>query len=563
MNTLSGHVHVRPTLIVLGILATFALFLMPTRPTIAATPTTRDFPPPAWILGPIIGSIRNETTVDNFLDYIEVNQIPVTVIHFDSDVWETCNNTANFAFSDALIQRLRADHLRAIFWIVPLIDKQCPEYKTAAGKKYFVTAGGQPLVTSNWEGTGSWIDFNNPAAVGYWHSLLDQVIDKLSGVIGGFYIDNVRPDLLDNSTYSDAFALDLLNYTRSKILDGDVVMKNYGANTPDPKFLGQYAHAAYVNDSNSFFPAMRKKIRSVFHTAAFVPAAYSEYPGYDGPVPDSNVFTRRLHWGALQVVMEDDTTAPPTPYKLSYWPQVEAAYQYYYTLHWELVPYLHSYDQTAFEINTPILHNSDVKKYSTLVGDEIFVNYVTDYVKALDIALPPGQWIDFWNEQYLSTGPTTLKGFKVPLGNEPIFVQNGAIIPMQVRDNRTGHGTTASAGSLTVNVFPNGTSSFSYFDPTGVWTTLSAQQNGTALTLCTQPAPSQPVIYRIARWSAAPTVVNISGGAIGVNTNWGNALPQLGSEFEVDGSSGGWFYDAAAQHLIVKVGNPGADCPSP
>jgi alpha-glucosidase (family GH31 glycosyl hydrolase) len=560
MNGQTRRIRVNLALFVLGILAAAAIFLRPPDPSTALASGTRYFPPPAWILGPIIGSINGERTIDNLLDYIEANNLPVTTIHFDSDNWETCNNNATFRFSDALIQRLHSDRLRAIFWIVQLIDKTCPEYQIAAGQGYFVTAGGQPLVTNNWEGKGSWINFNNPAAVAYWHSLLDRVLTRLNGVIGGFYIDNVRPDLNGNSTYADAFALDLLNYTRSKIPDGDVVMKDFGKNTPDDAFLSAYAHTTYVNDAGAAFPGMRSKIRSVFLDAPFVPAAFSEFPGYLGPAPDANVYTRRLHWGALQVVMEDDTDTPSAPWKLPFWHKVESAYQYYTTLHWELVPYLHTLDEAAYETNTPILQGSSASKYSTMLGNEIFVNYVTNYVTSMNVTFPAGQWIDYWDNQQVFNGPTTVSR-KVQLGREPIFLLNGAILPMQVRDDVTKHGTTSSTGALTVQVYPAGTSSFRYYDPTGVWSTLSAQQNGSALTLCTQPAVSQPVIYRIERWGTAPTAVNISDGAIGVNTNWGNALPQLGSELDVDGSQGGWFYDAAGQQLIVKVETPGANCP--
>ena len=78
---------------------------------------------------------------------------------------------------------------------------------------------------------------------------------------------------------------------------------------------------------------------------------------------------------------------------------------------------------------------------------------------------------------------------------------------MQVRDSVTGHGTAASAGALTVNVFPNGHSTTSYFDPSGKWLVFDVHQTGNQATLCTSAAPSQPLIYRLARWSAAPAQV--------------------------------------------------------
>jgi hypothetical protein len=90
---------------------------------------------------------------------------------------------------------------------------------------------------------------------------------------------------------------------------------------------------------------------------------------------------------------------------------------------------------------------------------------------------------------------------------------------------------------------------------------FDVQQTASSLTLCTSWAPSQPVIYRIARWASAPRQVTMQSGAVGINTNWGTALPSLTSENAVDASGGGWYYDAAQQHLIVKVTRVGNYCP--
>jgi hypothetical protein len=46
-----------------------------------------------------------------------------------------------------------------------------------------------------------------------------------------------------------------------------------------------------------------------------------------------------------------------------------------------------------------------------------------------------------------------------------------------------------------------------------------------------------------------------------VNTSWGTPLPALGSESAVDASGGGWYYDAAHQHLIIKLSKGGSSCP--
>lgn len=532
-------------------------------PVAAKSPAKRYFPPPAWMLGPIQGSAEDEKFITDLFYYLDENKIPITAFHFDSDRWQTCANNGEFRWSESLLGRMRSHNppVRALFWILPLIGKNCSEYGVAASQGFFVRNGdGSPLLTSSWQGTGSWIDFNNRDAVAYWHSLIDRIFTRAPGVIGGFYTDDIRPDLSNDTAYSDAFVRDLLDYTRSKIPDGDVVMKSYGSNTPDNAFLGKYGHTSYVNDLDSSFGGMREGIRRVFAASSILPAPFNEFTGYAFRVPDTETYFRRLHWGAFQPIMENDSLAKnAVPWDPQYPPTLLRSYQYYSTLHWELVPFFHTYDQLAYQNNSPIFSQPNPAQFSTILGREIFVQYVTEQTQRINVTLPAGQWINYWNEQEVHTGPKTIS-YPVPFGREPIFIASGAIIPMQVRDSATDHGTTASAGALTVNVFPNGHSTFSYFDAKQKWVAFDVNQAGNRLTLCTSAPPSQPLIYRIARWSSAPSKVTTLDGAVGVDANWGTPLPQLGSEAAVDASGGGWYYDAARNHLIIKLTKLGSGC---
>jgi hypothetical protein len=125
---------------------------------------------------------------------------------------------------------------------------------------------------------------------------------------------------------------------------------------------------------------------------------------------------------------------------------------------------------------------------------------------------------------------------------------------MDVERSETGHGTPASKGSLTMLVYPSGTSSFRYReDARTPWITFTSTHTDTELTLTADPAlPEQPVLYRVGRWAEAPRSVAVEGSRVTVNQ--GGSLPRLASEAAVDGArDSAWFYDAAARRLIVKV----------
>ena len=125
---------------------------------------------------------------------------------------------------------------------------------------------------------------------------------------------------------------------------------------------------------------------------------------------------------------------------------------------------------------------------------------------------------------------------------------------MDVRNAQTGHGTPQSAGALTVLVYPSGKSSFRYRpDARSDWITFTSALADAQLTLVADPGlPEQPVLYRVALWDVVPESVGIDGATVTVNQ--GGGVPRLSTEAAVNGSrASGWFYDASARRLIIKV----------
>jgi alpha-glucosidase (family GH31 glycosyl hydrolase) len=514
------------------------LWIFSPRPTVAA-PAWQTFKPPAWMLGPIEGDEGNEATILNDFAQIEKFNLPITAYHFDGNDWQTCPGDAQFGYSGAVLKQMRARNIRALFWIVPLIAVNCPDYQYAVKHKFFVkNAQGNVIITDDFQGNGSWLDFNNPDAVAYWHSSLDKLLGRVGNLAGGFYIDDVRV------AYGEAFAQDLLTYTRTHIPDGDVIFKRYGENTPSDTWLTANAHAAYVNDLPTNFSGMEIGIERVFDTSTLMPLAYNEFSGYGTPGPDTETLIRRFHFGAFQPVMEDvPEKGAPEPWDSRYPPEVMQLYQYYANLHAELVPYLHSYDEYAYETHTPMFRNINSKHDSAELGNEFFVQFVNDYETELNVRLPAGTWINYWKPKQILNGGTSISNFPVPLGNEPIFIEAGAIIPMHVSNSMTGHGTTRSVGSLTLDTYPISQAShstFHYYDDANGWLDFDMTKNGMRLALCTlNGLPSQPLIWRVNQMKQAPASVTLQNGAVGINTTWGTALTPRPSEGKGDGL-GGW-----------------------
>jgi glycosyl hydrolase family 31 len=339
--------------------------------------------------------------------------------------------------------------------------------------------------------------------------------------------------------------------------DWECVAKAYQNREPSTSAAGlaKWSNVAYVGDLPYGYDGLKEAVARIQAKAADIPAPFAELTGYaylDGGIPDEDVYYRRLHFGALQPVMAHTPYTNADPWRPEYGPDLVSTYRYWAWLHTELVPYFYSYAYGMFETPSQPLLRPGAMPYALRVGDELYAPIVTQPTNAMDIQLPSGRWIDYWDESSVVSG--TLPAFPVPHGREPIFIRTGSIIPMDVRNAQTGHGTVQSSGSLTVLVYPSGTSSFRYrADARAPWITFTSTLRGTTLTLTADPGlPAQPVLYRVGRWGEAPGSVGVEGATVTVNE--GGNLPRVPTEAAVDGSpSSAWFYDDSAHRLVVKV----------
>ena len=510
-------------------------------------------PPRRWMLGPWYGTLCGWPYSDAAitcsagittpsaqaaaaLDAFERHDIPTTAIHFDGSAWSkwasepTAENECASGLDDGLVARLRASGVKALlhYW------------------GHCVTAA----------------DF-------------DRAGSALPGVLGGFYLDDGAGTLVSSN---------VLAWLRTELPDdGALVSKRYpypDSWTPwGPGYGGipdewnqEHAHSAYVNDLTHDWDGMAEGIRRVFDSTAILPAPFNEFLGFQSfpeagrQPPTLEQYYRRLHFGAMQVVMDNSPFENLDPWRPEWDARLLSAYRYYAWLHLELAPYLHSYDRAAYETGAPIFRSPDRETFTTLLGDELFVAYVVgDGIAQLLVQLPPGEWIDYWDtaRTYLGPGAHVVPvgdappapGSSIVTGREPIFIRRGAIIPMDVRRDVTGHGTRESAGSLTVLVYPMGESTFRYFDDgAGRWVTLSARLAGDTLALSTSRRLPEPLLYRIENWPAPPRSISTCGRSLLVNGAATGSLAPAASEAAVNGATeSSWFHDGTAKRLIVKL----------
>jgi hypothetical protein len=448
------------------------------------------------------------------MEHLGANDIPIAVYLFDGSAWSAGHSEANNTCA----------------------GPDCCSWKLGDGAIQQMSRRGVRGLLHFWGGC------HDAEQYGRAHA-------RLGRNLLGFYLD-------DGS--SDEELQGVSEYMQSANPgDWECVAKAYQNREPSTSnmALSKWANAAYVGDLSPDYSGLKEAVTRILAKSGYVPAPFAEFTGYhylDSDIPNEEVYYRRLHFGALQPVMAHTPYANADPWRPEYGPDLVKTYRYWAWLHTELVPYFYSYAYRMFETPNLRLLRRGPMTYSLQVGDEIYAPIVTEPTRTMTIQLPSGQWIYYWDESLLVSG--TLADFPVPPGGEPIFIRLGSLVPMDVRNAQTGHGTPQSTGSLTVLAYPSGVSSFRYReDARTSWITFTSTLSDTQLTLTADPGlPEQPVLYRIGRWAAPPDSVGIDGASVTVNQ--GGSVASLPTEAALDGSrASGWFYDASASRLIIKV----------
>jgi alpha-D-xyloside xylohydrolase len=262
-------------------------------------------------------------------------------------------------------------------------------------------------------------------------------------------------------------------------------------------------------------------------------------------------FARWTAVGALNPFMQLHGRANITPWTV---PQnndeIVKLYRYWSKLHHELVPFWYSLAEEAHAKGTSIMRPIGdllawAGDYRYTLGDALFVAPILDATGKRDVVLPAGaRYYDFWSPAAdpIDGGMTVLVDHSADLQKIPLYFRSGAIIPMHVTDDVTGFGTAASAGKLSLLVFP-GTSaaSFTLYDTDDAATEIqtSLQANGSTMTISRTLVET---LVRI-RVETKPTSVAVNGMAATSHPD----------QMAFNAGSSGYFHDAGTRSIWLKL----------
>lgn len=551
---------------------------------------------PRWAFRPWISKdISDGPDTYAFVDGFETRDIPVGVVVLDSP-WETHYNTFvpnpnRYPDFEKMVADLRAKDIRTVLWVTQMInvagfdlepggdiyDGPSPNYEEALTCEYFVNDG---ALYGWWKGTGSGLDFFDPNARAFWHRLQDPLYAMgVAGFkldFGESYIDSptietdAGPKTLQE--YSEKYYEDFYAYG-SAVLGSDefvTMVRPYDKSYEfEGRFFARPEHApvSWVGDNRRDYVGLEDALDHIMRSAA---AGYvvigSDIGGYldkddvnlGAPaIPlDAGNFMRWTAVGAMTPFMQLHGRANITPWTFpEQADEVTATYRFWAKLHEAMVPFFYSvaegdYAGTGPSMIEPIGAEADWPgDYRFLLGGAFLVVPVVDDTGTRSIEIPgDATYYDFLDPAADPIdGGTTLASVDVSDPTRiPVFVREGAIVPLDVVDDVNGLGTSASSGALTMLVFPSvSETSFSLVDSDEGATTISAV--GGAMVRVSMSRALSPVIFRV-RADAAPTAVDVDGAA----------LSDVQTQAGLDAASSGFFFDAPTRTLLIKVPSSGA-----
>jgi hypothetical protein len=172
---------------------------------------------------------------------------------------------------------------------------------------------------------------------------------------------------------------------------------------------------------------------------------------------------------------------------------------------------------------------NDQGDFHYLFGDDFLVAAIHEDSLHRRVQLPAGKWRYLFDDRTLLDGPTTIER-DFPLDEFPVYIREGAIVPLDVSRSYSGLGDRDSAGLLTWNIYPADGSRFTAHHPGGSSTTLHVRRQN-SWTILLEGAP-QPHLLRI-HLPDEPQGVERDGKPLVKGTDWS--------------------YDTAARRLWVRT----------
>lgn len=498
---------------------------------------------PAWALECWLWEDDANTAarVDTLLDGYAKFDIPVRTVLIDSP-WSLRYNdfeidTLKYPAPEKWFANLQDKGYRVVCWMTNMVDsysndtqiRQSEEFFREASEKGYLAGHGEK--NSWWKGKGGFIDYSNPDAMKWWRgrqqNLFDLGIDgwKLDGTATLFYTlvgpvpflyKSTNAGLMSTRTYMDHYYRDEYRHgltqnpefvTLARSIDRWYHPEGFAPMDAAPvTWVGDQKHTWESTGQTTSDDLKQKDIAmagidgiemAIQNILAAAKLRYnvigSDIAGFSGAVIPPRLYIRWTQLSAFcGLFLNGGHGERALWHRTSQELEVIRKFSW---LHTELVPYMYSYVVTGHE-GGKVLQTPVTGKYHYLFGEDFLVAPIYRDNLSNKVNLPEGKWRYFFNDRQLITGPVTIER-EFPLDEYPVYIREGAIVPLNVERNYTGLGSESGKGFVTWLIYPGTDNHFTVYYPDKSGSSTVSMVNEPDRLLVSIKDAKKPSIYSI------------------------------------------------------------------